>query len=290
MSPPRMARPSRAMPSVMPRATEPTPAMVATPRAMQARKMPKPRMPAAEIAEREADRRRRDPSGAFRRRRSPPGASWPRGRRPASAGAASLVSTIARDCRRTTGRSARRGRVVGDQDQRHAALRLRGEQEIGDQPRRCRIEIAGRLVGEQHRRAGRPAPGRSPPAAARRRRARPDSASRRSARPTARSSRRRPREGVALPGELQRHGDVLERRHVRDEVEGLEDDADRRGRGSGASASSPSPVRSLPTTTMRPDCRPLEAGDRHEQRRLAAARRPDQADRSRRRRLRGRRP
>ena len=33
-------------------------------------------------------------------------------------------------------------------------------------------------------------------------------------------------EGVAAPGELQRHGDVLQRRHGRDQMEGLEHDAD----------------------------------------------------------------
>ena len=33
-------------------------------------------------------------------------------------------------------------------------------------------------------------------------------------------------EGVADIGELERHGDVFERRHVGDQMEGLEDDAD----------------------------------------------------------------
>ena len=44
--------------------------------------------------------------------------------------------------------------VVGDEDQRRAALRLRGEQKIGDHRAVGGVEIAGRLVGKQDRRVG----------------------------------------------------------------------------------------------------------------------------------------
>ena len=64
-----------------------------------------------------------------------------------------------------------------------------GEQQVGDLPPGRLVEIAGRLVGDQDAAAPAPAPGRSPRAAARRRKARRDSASAGRARPTAASSR-----------------------------------------------------------------------------------------------------
>ena len=51
-----MTRPSRASPSVRLRENEPTPAIAITPSAMQAMKMRKPRKPAAQFAERKAQR------------------------------------------------------------------------------------------------------------------------------------------------------------------------------------------------------------------------------------------
>ena len=115
---------------------------------------------------------------------------------------------------------------MGDENQRRAALALAGEQQIDDLPAGRLVEIAGRLVGDQDRRVRARARGRSRRAAARRRRAAPDNGRRRSPRPTLASSRLGALEGVGDAGKLERHRDVLERRHGRDQVEGLEDDAD----------------------------------------------------------------
>ena len=64
MSPPRIRRPSRVMPSVSERDREETLAIAATPSAMQARKMPKPRRPAAQLAQGEAQQERQARGGA----------------------------------------------------------------------------------------------------------------------------------------------------------------------------------------------------------------------------------
>ena len=63
MSPPRIRRPSRVMPSVSEREREETPAIAATPSAMQARKMPKPLQAAAQLAQGEAQQERQAGGG-----------------------------------------------------------------------------------------------------------------------------------------------------------------------------------------------------------------------------------
>ena len=120
----------------------------------------------------------------------------------------------------------RQRRIVGDQHQRGAALGVAGEHQIDDLARR----LPRRDCRSARRRSGSPgwarARARARRAAARRRRAPPDSGARRSARPTAASSLRGALVRVGDAGEFERHRDVLERRHGRDQVERLEHDPD----------------------------------------------------------------
>ncbi len=114
---------------------------------------------------------------------------------------------------------------MGDEDQRHAAFLLGAEQKLGNVGTGRGVEIAGRLVGEENRRRRRERPGNrdalllatghlgrivGEPVA----------------QPDGHQFRLRPCERIGVARELERHRDVLERRHVGDEVEGLEDDAD----------------------------------------------------------------
>ena len=151
------------------------------------------------------------------------------------------------------------------------------EEEVGDLVAGVAVEIAGRLVGDQDRRLDRRARGRSPRAAARRRKAAPDSATAaRRGRP-GRALLARALEGVGAPGQLERHRDVLERRHGLHQVEGLEDEADL------AAAEAREPVLVEAGIVLAGDddaarVDPLQPRDHHEQRRFSRARRPDQAD------------
>ena len=54
------------------------------------------------------------------------------------------------------------------------------------------------------------------------------------------------------PGQFQRHGDILQRRHGRDQVERLEHDADRRRAAGGPARPRPSPVTAWPASRMLP--------------------------------------
>ena len=116
--------------------------------------------------------------------------------------------------------------VVRHQHQRGAALGVAGEQQVDDLASRGLVEIAGRLVGDEDRRIGR-------------QRARERDALLLAAGQLRRDNGRAVRRGRRRPararrgswascdaGQLERHRDVLERRHGRDEMEGLEDDAD----------------------------------------------------------------
>ena len=100
-----------------------------------------------------------------------------------------------------------------------------GEQQIDDLGAGRLVEIAGRLVGDEDRRLGRQR--------ARERHALLLAAGQLRrivvqplASPTAASSRAARSWASGDAGELERHRDVLQRRHGRDEVEGLEHDAD----------------------------------------------------------------
>ena len=88
------------------------------------------------------------------------------------------------------------------------------------------VEIAGRLVGDQDRRVGRERARQRDALLLAAGKLAPDSVAARSPRPTAASSSRGALEASARAGELQRHRDVLQRRHGRDQMEGLEHDAD----------------------------------------------------------------
>ena len=85
-------------------------------------------------------------------------------------------------------------------------------------------------------------------------------------------------DGIGRAGKLQRHGDVLQRRHGRDQVEGLEHDADVAAAKARQRILVEAPqVR--PGHHDRAAVRPFEAGQDHQQRGLAGAGRADQANR-----------
>ena len=114
---------------------------------------------------------------------------------------------------------------MGDEQQGHAAFGLLGEQKVGDLAACLGIEIAGRLVGDQQGGRGGERPGD--------RHALLFAAGKLAGivvQPFAEADRLQlamsDLEGVADIGEFERHGDVFQRRHVGDQVEGLEDDAD----------------------------------------------------------------
>ena len=60
-------------------------------------------------------------------------------------------------------------------------------------------------------------------------------------------------EGVVNAGKFERHGDILQRRHGRNEMEGLKDNADMSCRESARASSSSSLLRSSPATTIEPE-------------------------------------
>ena len=100
----------------------------------------------------------------------------------------------------------------------------------------------------------------------------------RSPSPTAASSLRRARVRVGGAGELERHRDVLQRRHGRDEVERLEHDPDIVSAKARERVLVEAPGR-WPATMHRAGVGALQPGHDHQQRRFARARRADQADR-----------
>ena len=165
---------------------------------------------------------------------------------------------------------------MGDQNEGRAALRLCREKQVGDMRAGCRVEIAGRLVGKDDGRAGGKRSGDGDTlllAAGELRRIVVEAVGE----PDRAEFLTRPRESVCRPGEFERDGDIFERGHVRDEVEGLENDADRasaepregilvEGNDVGA------------VDDDAPRLRPLQAGEDHEQRRFSAARGANQAE------------
>lgn len=86
------------------------------------------------------------------------------------------------------------------------------------------VEIAGRLIGQKDRRPRHGGAGQRHAllfAARKLRRVVVEPC----AKPHRRQFRRRPVEGIAHAGKFQRHGDIFEGGHCRNQVEGLEDDA-----------------------------------------------------------------
>ena len=194
ISPPRIDWPSLAIDWVIDRATELTPAMAAAPRAIQAMKMMKPESPPR--ISRSANRTASRMPGLEDRCRG----SRHHAIAAARLGAGAVVDDLGRSASVPAGRNAPasaaswvtsssvvpRSSCCGNS---RSAICLPV----------CRIEIAGRLVGD-HRIAGEaPGPGRWRRAAARRPTVRRDSGVRRSASPTAASSLARDVEGVARP-------------------------------------------------------------------------------------------
>ena len=75
---------------------------------------------------------------------------------------------------------------------------------------------------------------------------------------------------IARAGEFERHGDVLQRGHGRNQVEGLEDDADVPA-AKARQLVLIERLQALSGDDNRAAVRPLEPGHDHEQRRLAGA-------------------
>jgi hypothetical protein len=88
----------------------------------------------------------------------------------------------------------------------------------------------------------------------------------------------RPRQGIGDALEFEGHGDILERRHGRDQMKGLEHDADRIAAEAGKRVL----VLAVELGSVdgdRAGADPLEAGDHHQQGGLAGARGADNAER-----------
>ncbi len=115
---------------------------------------------------------------------------------------------------------------MGDQHQRGAGLGAQAEQQVHHRIAGGLIEIAGRLIGQQQ-------PGPRGEGAGERHALLlaagelPGQMGQPMRQPDRTQRRPRPVRGVADPGKLQRHRDILQRGHGRDQVERLEHDADR---------------------------------------------------------------
>jgi hypothetical protein len=212
-SPPRMERPSAAMPPVIDAATELTPAIAATPRRCRRRGC-KTAQAAAHFAQSEANASAGP--GPSRIIRPPPRAK-----------AAWVPLRVDRAVAHPHDAPApfREPNVMGDEHQRRAAFLLLGEKQVGHLPPRLAVQIAGRLVRDQDERVGRKRAGnRHTLLFAARQLA--GIVAFAPASPTAASSMPRLVECVAVACQFQRDGNVFQRRHVRDQMEGLEDNAD----------------------------------------------------------------
>ena len=212
-SPPSSTRASRSRAVCTPWFRMPTAAMIATPRVKAPRRTTKLRL---------APRRSRRPMRKARvrsRERCPHVSAAIRSRSTAPLGEPAAIHGQAP--------AATRGEtgVVGDQQQRHAPRRTGGEDQVDHGPAGVAVEIAGGLVGQQQPWPVDQGAGQGHALLlATRQLARivghalpePDLGEQRACR----------REGVAVAGELQRQRHVLERGHGRDQMEGLEQDAD----------------------------------------------------------------
>ncbi len=115
--------------------------------------------------------------------------------------------------------------VVRHQHQRHAALGVLGEQQIDDLLAGGLVEIAGRLVRDQDRRIGRQRAGQRDAlllAAGQLRRIMMQAVAEADRSQFLRGARGR----IGIAGELERHRDIFQRRHGRDQMKRLEHDAD----------------------------------------------------------------
>ncbi len=166
---------------------------------------------------------------------------------------------------------------MGDEDQRGGPALLLGEDQVDDGRAGFGVQIAGRFVGREDERIGREGAGERHPLllAARELRRIVEKPGAEADGPELRLG---PREGVGLPRELQRHGDVFERRHGRNKLERLEHhayffptEASERVLGHRAEVAA-----------VDPDDAPvgaLQSGEGHEERGFARPGRPQQTDR-----------
>ena len=119
----------------------------------------------------------------------------------------------------------RQRRIVRDQNQRGAALAVAAKQKFDDLASSRFVEISGRFVSNDDSRVRRQGAGERDPlllAAGKLGRIMPGALGQSDRGEFAFGDRLRVRDA----GELERHGDVLERRHGRDQMEGLKDDPD----------------------------------------------------------------
>jgi hypothetical protein len=162
-------------------------------------------------------------------------------------------------------RSAPPGR--GDQHQGGAPAGGECEQQVDDLPSGFPVEVAGRLVGQKQARLGRDGAGERNAllfAARQLRRVMREAM----AEPDRVEFGRGQVEGVRASGQLERHGDILQRRHRRDQVKRLEHDPERVAAEQGERVL----VHSRKVTACNldaPGCRLLQAGNHHHHRGLA---------------------
>jgi hypothetical protein len=166
---------------------------------------------------------------------------------------------------------------VGHDDERRVLLRLLRKQKIHDLLAGRFIEIAGRLVGKNERGLGRKRTRERDPllfAARKLRRIMMNAGTQADAFKFAFSALER----VGAAGKFERHRDVFERGHGRDQMEGLKYDPDRvaaKARELVFVELGELPPRDLDRTRIRA----LQACDHHQKRRFARSRRADQSDR-----------
>jgi hypothetical protein len=165
---------------------------------------------------------------------------------------------------------------MGDEDEGSAALGDRLEEKRHDVAAGVAVEIAGRFVGDEDGGLRRKSAGDRDAlllAAGEFGGIVRDAAGE----PDVTEHLTRSIERIGAAGELERHGDVLERGHRRHQVEILEDEADPPAAESGERILVEIGV-VLAVDEDAAGVDPLQAGDDHEQRRLARARRADEAE------------
>ena len=179
----------------------------------------KPANPAAQLTPRQFERQA-PVAGRTRRHASVPAATTER-----APGSTTPLTMRPSDRRTTPVAAPGDGVVMGDQHQRRAVLLLQREQDVDDDGAGVAVQVARRLVGQQQPRPHHEGAGEGDALLLTARKLR-----RIVLQPVAQTDRfqalGRAVEGVPAAGELERHGDVLQRVHRRHQVERLEDDAD----------------------------------------------------------------
>ena len=166
--------------------------------------------------------------------------------------------------------------VVGDQDQRGVAFGVSGEQEVDDFAAGGLVEIAGGLVGDEDRRIGRQCPRQRDPLLF--------AAGKLRGIVVAPFGKADGGEfslgadvGIRNAGQFKRYRDVLQGGHRRDEMKGLENDADMAAAEARQRVFT-EPAEGLPGHDNVAGVGPFEPGHYHQQRRLAGTRGADEAN------------